>query len=120
MSKDVSRLPKWAQELIDTLKRERNTAIAALNKAMDDQTPSSMYIDDWVCTGESSGPTVKRRYIQGNTLNVIHDGVSLSITLRSMVIDLKWCQSERGYGGDVCFQPCSYQNAYLFTKERML
>lgn len=116
---DVARLPKWAQEHIRNLEREREAAVNALNLVIDDQTPAAMYVEDWACTGESAGPTTKRRYVQGRTLEIRHDGVALSITLRDGVIDLQWCQVKRGSGGDVCFQPRSYQQAYLIAKENM-
>ncbi len=35
---DITRLPKWAQEYIEDLRREREMAIRALNSYIDEQT----------------------------------------------------------------------------------
>jgi len=60
----LSRLPKWAQDHIQKLDSERVLAVRALHEYTDEQTESSVWYDDAVCTGEQQGPEFLRRYIQ--------------------------------------------------------
>jgi hypothetical protein len=117
---DITKLPVWAQEHIKEITRERETAIRALNKYVDSQTKAPFYIQELECTGEQQGPSSKKRYIQTNQIEVEYAGVHLSVHLRDdAVIDLQWGTGGRLAADDVCFQPRSYQSAYLFTKENM-
>jgi hypothetical protein len=67
---DFTKLPKWAQEYIKNIEREREMAIRTLNEFQDSDTPSSYWIEDNVCTGEEQGPTTKRHYVQANRVTV--------------------------------------------------
>lgn len=116
---DISKLPKWAQEKIKTLERERENAIRQLNDYLDSQTKSPFYITDLVSTGEAErGPSYKTTYIQTNKMTIFHAGVLLDILLREGQIDLSW-------GGDhsrlheIAFIPSSHQSARLVSKENM-
>lgn len=73
----TAKLPKWAQEHIQSIERERDNAIAVKNKMVDDQTPTSIYVDDWM-----AHPRVKR-YVQckHNNLTIEHAGVKAEILL---------------------------------------
>ena len=115
---DISRLPKWAQQRIKDLERERETAVRALNEYVDHRTPSPFYTADLVCTGEETGPSSKRVYIQTHHMTVVHQGVELSILLRDDHIDLGWAASENTMK-HVAFVPSSYQQAKLMSKEHM-
>jgi hypothetical protein len=48
----IAKLPKWAQDHIANVERERFVSVRALNEAMDSQTKAAFYCDDYVCTGE--------------------------------------------------------------------
>lgn len=115
---NIKKLPKWVQEHIQNLQRQRDVAVRELNNYIDSQTPSPFYVDGLVCTGEESGPSLKRRYIEGNKMSVNHDGVSLSIHLRDGHIDLQW-HSARSFTGDVAFIPSACQAARLVSKDNM-
>src|SRR5271166_3700346 len=114
-----ARLPKFAQEEIETLRRQRQQAVAALNNFVDQDTPSNVWFDERPCTGESPGPTYKKHYVQSRWLEVEWAGVRLTVLLRGgshgdhEVIDLAW-QDEKRTHGEVTMQPRSYQNVYLF------
>lgn len=110
---DISKLPKWAQSKIANLERERGEAIRQLNRMVDEQTPSSFYIDDTICSGEERGPSYKRRYIQSHDVEVEHLGVHMRVLLRDDHIDLSWGRPDHALG-TVVFQPSSYQQARLF------
>ena len=121
---DVERLPKWAQERLESLERERDTAINALNAYADHQTESPFYFDDLLCTGEDGpqkGPTFKRVYINGtNRMTVCYGGVALEILLRSyhLGISLSWSSAERELH-HVAMIPASYQQVTLIAKKNM-
>lgn len=119
MTDDISKLPKWAQQLIKELSRERDTAINQLNDYIDDQTESEIFIDEYVSTGENQGPTSKRQYIQGHNVTFVHAGVELDVSVfYDGYIDLKWGPAERRYG-DVAMVPYSHNNIHLASKNSM-
>lgn len=116
---DISKLPKWAQQTIRELSRERDTAINKLNEYLDSETETEIYVDDLVSTGEQQGPTFKRRYIQGHVITFNHSGVQLDVNIfYDGCIDLKWSIPTDRIG-DVAFIPQSYQNARLVSKKDM-
>ena len=116
----IAKLPKWAQERIHDLERERNESVKALNQHIDGQTPSPFYTDQAICTGEVPGAAFKRTYYQaGWHMNVVCAGVKLQIVLRDdRGIDLQWsaadCPSD-----EVAFIPASYQKAELVSREHL-
>ena len=73
----VSKLPKWAQDQIADLSRERDTAIRALNAFVDDQTPSAFSYRTRLSTGESQGPALKTRYIQTHGVDLCWGGMEV-------------------------------------------
>jgi len=117
----IAKLPKWAQDYIVNLSRERESAINSLNAFCDSETQSPFYVEESVCTGEQSGPTRKRHYIQAHAINVEWAGVHLRVDAN----DYGNRRSEIGlsYGtgthSDVALIPYSYCQATLKTKENM-
>lgn len=115
----LNKLPKWAQDHIKTLQRERDVALRELNEWTDGQTPSGMYIDEMVCTGEEQGPSVKRRYIQSNRVTVEHAGVMVEVWSHNEGhIAIRWGRDD-GSSRDVAMIPQSYQRANIVSKENM-
>ena len=116
---DIIKLPRWAQDRIAKLERERDTAIRALDEYCDAQTPSSIYYDEWLSTGEKQGSSGKRIYVQSDHVVIDAHGVNLSVRIESAsrALSLQWGRNT--YGGDVCMQPRSYQNVWLIAKEIM-
>jgi len=115
----IDKLPKFAQSYIRDLIRERETAIKALNDWTDTQTPQSFFIEEMICTGEEAGPSIKRRYIEGHRMAVVHKGVRLTICLRDKEIDLQW-EDERRSMKEVAMIPRSYQQVFLTSAENMM
>jgi hypothetical protein len=72
---DITKLPKWAQEHIANLERQRNIAATALQDFFDKQTPSDFFVENWITTkGE-------RHYIQTNKITVkMDDGKEIYIS----------------------------------------
>lgn len=118
MDNRIKKLPAWAQEIIEDLTRQRETAVNALNQYIDGQTPSSFYIDELECTGEERGPSKKTHYIRTRKMEVEHAGVHLSILLRDGKVDLQWSGIEKT-SEQIAFVPRSFQSADLIAKEFM-
>lgn len=112
----IDKLPKWAQQHIKDISRQRDVAIDALNKYVDNQTEAPFYISEMECTGENKGPAKKTRYIQGHWLNATHQGVKLSVLLRDDHIDISWDSEDRK---DIAMVPASHQQVRLYSKENM-
>ena len=118
---DLSRQPKYVQDYVEKIERERDTAIKALNEYHDDQSPSPFFVDDLMCLGEgkTGGPTSTRRYLPGvHRLLVNYKGVLLTIVLREKQIDLSWGDSQI-YRGDIAMVPSGFQSAYLISASNM-
>ena len=124
MESKIERLPKWAQDHIRDLERQRNAAIRTLNETLDKQTPGPFFYDDMPCTGEggADGPVFKRIYIQaGWRIQCEHAGVLLSITVPPdgrKEIRLQWMTPEMS-SRDIALIPESYCAARLVAKEGM-
>lgn len=113
----IAKLPRWAQEHIRDLTRQREAAIGQLTQFTDEQTPSPIYIDEWASTGESKGPTPRKRYIQSDQVRFEYAGLRLEVSIKSDNIRLRW--STQGIPNDVAFIPESFCQARLTTKENM-
>jgi hypothetical protein len=95
----IEKLPKWAQEHIGALVRQREEAIDTLNKFTDQQTPTEVSFNEHPCTGEGAGPIQKTRYLQTNRVEFCHAGVFLEVFLTRMN------DVQRGYGIELSFSP---------------
>lgn len=74
----VEKLPAWARTLIADLSRQRDVAVRKLTEAVDTDTPSPVYVDDFVYL-TSGSPTRVRRYIQTRSVTIDHQGVILQV-----------------------------------------
>lgn len=116
---DINKLPKWAQEYIHELERQRDVAVHEMEEYLDNQTPSAFYVYDLVTIPDEKSRTRSViRYIQTHRMEVEHDGVHLNIILRDGYIDLHWGLPDYHHG-DVAFIPQSYNSARLVAKENM-
>jgi hypothetical protein len=115
---NINKLPKWAQEHIKKLERERDTAINTLKDYCNHKKPSPIYTEDLVCIGEKKGPSSIRNYIQTYKITINHQGIELNIICREEGIDMSWGDG-KFRTKDVAFIPWSHQQAYLVSKENM-
>lgn len=115
----LAKLPAWARAHIQNVTREREVALDALNKYVDEQTAAPFYVEEMECTGEKAGPSFKRRYIQSHKMTVEFKGVELNIHLRDREgIQLQWGTPRHGLG-HVAFVPSSFQAATLVPYSMM-
>ncbi len=120
---DTTKLPKWAQDHIETLQRQRDTAVRALRDWTDSQTKQPISVDEVECV-EQGGPSFFTRYIEGKRLTVRWKGVQLEIHLKEDgnmsddAIDLKWTALTR-HSGHVAMVPTSFQSVSLMAKENL-
>ena len=120
-SDQIAKLPKWAQDHIENLSRERDSAVDTLNKFCDNQTPSRFRVEDHPCTGETAGPSHKKSYVQGHTLYVEWAGIELRIEAndyggRTNEIGLSWSTSMQR---EIALIPQSFCQVTLKTQENM-
>lgn len=117
----IVNLPKWVQDHICDLQEQRDVAVHLLNEYIDTQTPSAIYMDEFVSIGHEP---FKRRYVRGHRLSVNHAGVRLSILLRDKTtgdephIDLQWYDTEQD-SAHVALIPTSFQKVSLISKGNM-
>lgn len=115
----LAKLPAWAREYIADIERDRKVAVRELNEYCDSQTPSGIYLEEYVSTGEQSGPSLKRSYVQSHKLTFEHAGIKLNVYInQNDRISLQWESCEHRYG-DISMMPYSYQYVHLVTKENM-
>ena len=117
---DLEKLPQWVQQHIQTIERQRDSAIEALNSYLDSQTPSPFICQEYVSTGEKEGggPTFKSRFIQAHKMGIVHMGVRLEVRPEDKGIRLQWSEEKRDFG-EVAFVPTSFQCASLIAQEHM-
>lgn len=115
---DISKLPKWARDHIEDLQRDRDIAVRALNAYVDQQTKSPIFIDEMECIGEKCGPSLKRRYVQANGINIEAHGVHLHVLIREDHLDLQW-SSSGSRRSDIAMIPTSNQKVRLVSHSNM-
>lgn len=121
----LAKLPAWARDYIKNLSMQREQAIKTLNEFCDSQTPTPFYIEDNPCTGEQSGPSTKRHYINAISINVFWRNVWLRVDANDYGnsgdgIRLQWGSGNPdNRQGEAAFIPGSYQYARLVSKEDM-
>ena len=120
----LNKLPKWAQDHIRDIQRQRDIAVLRLDEMVDSQTPSPIYIDELDCT-ENGSPKCRRTYIQSNRICVEYAGVTLSIycpqpndSQRLYGIDLSYSET-KSRSGYVAIISRSFGNIQLLTKENI-
>ena len=119
MEEKIKKLPKWVQERMRDLLRERDAAINALNEFTDNQTGSCIWHELWPSTGENKGPTTKRQYIQDYKMDFEFEGVHLTVLLREGEgIDLSY-RSVKRHIADVALVPRSHQQIFLVSANNL-
>jgi len=111
--KQLARLPKWAQEHIADLDRQRRVAIRALERFQDSNEPTPVSYEEF--ENLDGAPQFFKRYIDTHCVEFTKNGVTLTVTLLDDTrgIALSW-GPEGGHGlGDMCFTPTSYQQARI-------
>jgi len=125
---DFQKQPRWVQEYIQKIERERDEAIRWSNNVHDEQTESPFRVTEMVCDGAGSGGgnhSYKTRFIQTHKMEVRHHGIALDILLRhdDHHIDLSWGSMEEGYttrgSEEIALIPSSYQSVKLVSREFM-
>jgi len=114
----LTKLPKYAQEYIAKLRRQRDSAVARLDGYEDNQTPSNIWTEEYCFDGGDNGNNFTRRqYIQSDRVLFKNKGVALEVSCRGDEgIKLSW-GPEKPWGpwglGDIALVPTSYQQIRL-------
>ena len=124
---NIDKLPKWAQEHISSLERERDEAVKTLARFEDSQTESQIYYEQMPSDGRQSGPSFSRRYINGATHGVTFNahGVQLDVRIHDEgprnqpSIGLSWSADERYLSRNVAVIPTGYQQLSIVAQANM-
>lgn len=119
----IAKLPKWAQDYIKNVERQRDCAVRAYEEMKDTQTPSAIYAEEMDSVTAIGGPVKRKTYLQSHAVNVKAHGIKLRVSTmygdsHDESIILSWSKADN-YSGDIALIPLSYQHAKLITKEKM-
>jgi len=114
----IAKLPVWARNYIRDVERERDVCLRQLNAFCESQKQSPIYYEELVCTGEKSGPSTKRAYVQSRRITIEHAGVTLNAYVDKNRLRLRWGAPSHG-AGEIAMIPDSYHSASLVSKENM-
>jgi hypothetical protein len=106
----IEKLPKWAQEGIQNLKRERELAVRKMEALINANQEGSFRVAEFVCT--TTPPAMYETFIQGTRLDINWKGIEVNIILRDESIDFSY-GCERHRMGRVNLTPCSFQQFRL-------
>lgn len=70
---DLTKLPKWAQEYITAVERQRDHANESMERFLDSQTPSDFFVEEF------SQKKMIKHYVQTNKITVKMDGKEIYI-----------------------------------------
>lgn len=115
-SSNFDKLPRWARDLIIDLTREREVAVRALNEFRDEQTPSSIWHEKRICTGEAAGPVEHRRYLQAYRVSFYlgpaeYDVVDVCLRPNEQALQIT-------AGHELLFQPQSGNSIRILRRSR--
>ena len=66
---DLTKLPRYAQDFIQDLQRQRDVAVEKLDQFTDGQTKSRIYVHDFSCT--DSPPEFRKKYVQASRIDMV-------------------------------------------------
>ena len=120
-TEQLNKLPKWAQDHIESIQRQRDQAVKALNEVAGNQSPSPFSYTRHDCTS-TGGPTFRKFTIQADTLIVNWLGIELRVDAhdygnQGKGIRLQWTGEHQTE--DVAMIPSSYQAVALVPKSLM-
>lgn len=115
----VEKLPEWARTLIKDIQRERDVVVQQLKEFVNTQEPSPFWQEEWICDGESEGPTTYRNYIQTNSVIAEHEGVRVELTVQPKEgIMIRYNAAGEARMRDVYCTPVSYQQFRVHKEPR--
>lgn len=109
LNKRISALPKWAQDHIQTLERQRKEAVDALNAAQDTATPTPVFFERHVCVNSGEGTVTTKHYIPTDRITVEYEGIASKLQRAGMT----------GVMSEVAMIPESFQQVRLVEKSRL-
>jgi len=110
----IEALPQWAQLHIADLARQRETAVNELNRFMNTQKQTDVWVTSFICD-TVGGPTIRKHYIDTDKIEILHAGIYMRIALsghHKNCIDVQYSSKQWGLG-DVVLQPQAYQQFIL-------
>lgn len=114
-AEQIAKLPKWAQEHIQTLERQRREVVGVLEDFTQANNTGPVRCRIMVSDGEGVGPSHREVRFDAHWIEIDHAGVSLSITLAHDEIRVAYSQEKRA-SGCVYLKPTSFQQFTLKDK----
>ncbi len=112
---DITKLPKWAQERIRNLERQRIAAVEALDDFEAAHATGPVTVHQMV-SDKSGGPSSRKVRFDAHWLTIEHAGVALDITLADDEIRVSYTQGKSMPSSPVYLQPTSFQQFKLKAK----
>lgn len=103
-------MTKKEQAEMDDLRRQRDEAVAALNKWRDEQTEAEFFSEEIIC--DTQPPRFVRRYFHGRHISARHLGMRVDITLRGDCITIQY-NRDKSISDSVMLTPTSFQQIEL-------
>ena len=110
-SEQIAKLPKWAQDHIENLSRQRKAAVAELDEFVAKHESGAVAVR-LMTSDNDGGPTQRQVRFDAHWLEIQHEGIKLDITLAEG--ELRLAYADRGNRRDaVHFVPTSHQQFAL-------
>lgn len=77
----IAKLPRWAQEHIESLERERDEANKMLTKFTDSQTEAPFFYKEFRGTDPEGATRYPVKYIQTHKVGIRHAGLEVEVLL---------------------------------------
>lgn len=103
-------MTKKEEAEMNDLRRQRNEAVAALNKWRDEQTEAAFFSEEIIC--DTQPPRFVRRYFHGRHISARHLGIRVNIALRSDCIAIQY-NREPYHTDSVTLTPVGFQQIEL-------
>lgn len=81
---DITKLPKWAQNHIATLERQRDTAVSLLKDFVDTQTPTNIWTWDF-----SSHSVPVKGFVQSDRVNMRVGQAEFEVRARADCLEVR-------------------------------
>ena len=114
-AEQIAKLPKWAQERIRELKRALEVSRLAMADMLDNQSPSLVWYEDFVCDNATGGPTHRRVYLQTDRIMF---GVDSSRRMLTISIDHDEPDLYKISADSMQIMPRSYNSVEIKLGER--
>ncbi len=117
INEKIEQLPEDIKNYIKELTCERDEAIQALDRYLNNQTESPFSYSETLAS-DTKRPSVVTKFIQTREVSVSHSDIFMNISLHSTYIEIRFNGRENSYS-EVAIIPSAYQKIRLVSKLNM-